>query len=202
MFGVLALLLVVSPPHFGAARGWHVGSRPAPPAPPSACAGERRAADGPLVRGTPEPLRLGAALLLLAAAPSSGGGGLGGGALSRYAQRFPQRGAEPLDCELAIARLTPLVLRDRSQNRAGARDHAPLLRVRQRVRGLDVEDGDDPRLGLLRVLAAGPARAGDLQLDFGQRQHDRTRDANRLGGHGRDSARRGRRPARLRPAVA
>jgi hypothetical protein len=29
MFGVLALLLVVSPPHFGAAPGWHVGSRPA-----------------------------------------------------------------------------------------------------------------------------------------------------------------------------
>jgi hypothetical protein len=29
MFGLLALLLVVSPPHFGAAPGWHVGSRPA-----------------------------------------------------------------------------------------------------------------------------------------------------------------------------
>ena len=28
MFGVLALLLVVSPPHFRAAPGWHVGSRP------------------------------------------------------------------------------------------------------------------------------------------------------------------------------
>lgn len=29
MFGVLALLLVVSPPHFRATHGWHVGSRPA-----------------------------------------------------------------------------------------------------------------------------------------------------------------------------
>src|SRR4051812_44417309 len=29
MFGVLALLLVVSPPHFRAAPGWHAGSRPA-----------------------------------------------------------------------------------------------------------------------------------------------------------------------------
>jgi hypothetical protein len=29
MFGLLALLLVVSPPHFRAAPGWHVGSRPA-----------------------------------------------------------------------------------------------------------------------------------------------------------------------------
>jgi hypothetical protein len=26
MFGILALLLVVSPPHFRAAPGWHVGS--------------------------------------------------------------------------------------------------------------------------------------------------------------------------------
>jgi hypothetical protein len=29
MFGLLALLLVVSPPHFRAAPGWHIGSRPA-----------------------------------------------------------------------------------------------------------------------------------------------------------------------------
>jgi hypothetical protein len=29
MFGVLALLLVVSPPHFYAGSGWHAGSRPA-----------------------------------------------------------------------------------------------------------------------------------------------------------------------------
>jgi hypothetical protein len=29
MFGLLALLLAVSPPHFRAAPGWHVGSRPA-----------------------------------------------------------------------------------------------------------------------------------------------------------------------------
>jgi hypothetical protein len=28
MFGVLALLLLVSPPHFQAGPGWHVGSRP------------------------------------------------------------------------------------------------------------------------------------------------------------------------------
>jgi hypothetical protein len=31
MFGLLALLLAVSPPHFAAAPGWHVGSRPARP---------------------------------------------------------------------------------------------------------------------------------------------------------------------------
>jgi hypothetical protein len=29
MFAALALLLVVSPPHFAASPGWHVGSRPA-----------------------------------------------------------------------------------------------------------------------------------------------------------------------------
>ena len=40
MFGLLALLLVVSPPHFRAAPGWHVGSRPAhtcPGVPASRC---------------------------------------------------------------------------------------------------------------------------------------------------------------------
>ena len=73
---------------------------------------------------------------------------------------------------------------------------------RQRGRRLDVEDGDHPRLGLLRVLAAGAARARVLQLDLRQREDDRARDANRLAGHGRDSARRGRCPARLRRADA
>jgi hypothetical protein len=29
MFGLLALLLAVAPPHFAAAPGWHVGARPA-----------------------------------------------------------------------------------------------------------------------------------------------------------------------------
>ncbi|MGZ4289682.1 MAG: hypothetical protein ACXVQZ_03585 [Gaiellaceae bacterium] len=40
MFGILALLLVVSPPHFRAAPGWHVGSTPAhtcPGVPASRC---------------------------------------------------------------------------------------------------------------------------------------------------------------------
>ena len=40
MFGLLALLLVVSPPHFRAEPGWHVGSRPAhtcPGVPASKC---------------------------------------------------------------------------------------------------------------------------------------------------------------------
>jgi hypothetical protein len=40
MFGIVALLLVVTPPHFRAAPGWHVGSRPAhtcPGVPASRC---------------------------------------------------------------------------------------------------------------------------------------------------------------------
>ena len=40
MFGLLALLLVVSPPYFHAAPGWHVGSKPAhscPGVPRSRC---------------------------------------------------------------------------------------------------------------------------------------------------------------------
>ncbi len=68
---------------------------------------------------------------------------------------------------------------------------------RQRARRLDVEDGDDARLRLLRVLAARPARTGRLELDLGGGERDRAGDANRLALHGRDSARRGRCPARL-----
>jgi hypothetical protein len=40
VFGLLAILLAVSPPHFQAAPGWHVGSRPAracPGVPASRC---------------------------------------------------------------------------------------------------------------------------------------------------------------------
>jgi hypothetical protein len=40
MFGLLAVLLVLSPPHFHAGPGWHVGSRPAracPGVPASRC---------------------------------------------------------------------------------------------------------------------------------------------------------------------
>ena len=73
---------------------------------------------------------------------------------------------EPLDGQLAVAPLAPLVLGDAAQHRAGLRRHAPLLRVRQRRRRLDVEHGLDARLGRVRVLAARAARAREAQLDL------------------------------------
>src|SRR5205085_10371306 len=80
-------------------------------------------------------------------------------ALPLYPQRLAQRLDEPLDRALAVPPLAPLVLRDGAQNRPGLREHAPLLRRRERRRGLDVEHRFDSRFRLLRVLTAGAARA-------------------------------------------
>ena len=108
-------------------------------------------------------------------------------ALPLDVEGVPQLRDEALEGELGVARAAPLVLRDRPQHGAGARDHALLLALRQRGRSRDVEDRDGARLRLLRVLAAGAARARVLELDLRERQHDRARDANRLDSHGRDS---------------
>ena len=279
MFGILALLLVVSPPHFRHAPGWHVGSRPA-----HACAGvsasrcvqasgwastvryrdcpncspphrtlahlppggiviqlsngrERpsRAPTGewpPRIRardltvgfeGEPDrygvfqtiradrnaravPLRLvrprpsdrhqlaranaelrtvslveprAAAASSRSAASSARGGARGrrrsASSGRACAGRGAPRAARPRaarprarGCATGSARPAP--------RRAGparrARSRAASVRRVSAFERLDVEDGDDPRLGLLRVLAAGPARAGHLQLDLGQREHD------------------------------
>src|SRR5262249_18746573 len=73
---------------------------------------------------------------------------------------------QTLDRELAIPALAPLVLRDGSDDGAGAGDDALLLDVRERRRRLDVERRLDPRRGLLGVLAAGSARARDPDHDL------------------------------------
>src|SRR5207248_5162948 len=71
----------------------------------------------------------------------------------------PERLDEAPDGELAVAPLAALVLRDRPQDGPRLGDHAPLLRRRERRRGLDVEERLDSRFGALRVLAARAARA-------------------------------------------
>ena len=76
-------------------------------------------------------------------------------------QRLRQRLDEPLGRELPVPPLAALVLRDRAQLRPGLRDDAPLLRLGERGRRLDVEDRLDAALRLLRVLAARAARAGE-----------------------------------------
>src|SRR5215471_13995915 len=107
----------------------------------------------PLVRrAAPQPFDLAAPALALEAALAGCGGRLRRLALPLDAKCLPQRRDEPLDRQLAVARLTPLVLRHRPQYRTGFRHDASLLCLGQRIRRLDVEDGDDSSLGLLRVL--------------------------------------------------
>jgi len=71
-------------------------------------------------------------------------------------QAGPDRHREPLQGELPVASPAPLVLGHRAHNRADAPPEARLLPVRERLRGVDVEEGLDARFRLLRVLPAGP----------------------------------------------
>ena len=96
-------------------------------------------------RCEPEHVHRGESIpLVVSGASSSGRGGAclepplvrGLGALRRDARArdgegCPQLLHEPLDRQLAISQLAPLVLRDRPQHRAGASDDALLLRVRE-----------------------------------------------------------------------
>ena len=116
-----------------------------------------------------------------------------GGACSRAGARAPpcpggvgnaatwnrERGAqlldEALDCELAVAGLAALVLRDARRTGACTRDDTPFLDVGERGGRLDVEQGVDPRRGLLGVLSARAARARDAQRDLREREEGRER---------------------------
>src|SRR4051794_28770684 len=95
-----------------------------------------------LLRGrrAAEALALAPAPLLLEAPLFGGGGGLRRHPPPLDPQRLAQRRDEPLDGQLAVPPLAPLVLRDRAENRAGTRDDSPLLRGSERRRALDVED--------------------------------------------------------------
>ncbi len=111
----------------------------------------------------------------------------------RHAAPFdPERAAklldQPLECELAVAQLTSLVLSDRAEHGSGAGDHPALLRLGQRLRGLHVEDGLHPRLRLLGMLSARPARTRKSELHLSKREDDGAGHANRLAVHGSDSA--------------
>src|SRR5918996_671573 len=99
---------------------------------------------------------------------------------TRHGERLPQLLDEPLDRELAVPELTPLVLGDRAENGACTGEHATLLNVRQRRGRLHVEQCLDPRRRLLSVLAAGPTRARDADLDLRDGQRDGARDADPL----------------------
>ena len=71
-------------------------------------------------------------------------------------QRARQPPGEPLERELAVARLAAGVLRDRADDRAAGVGHAPLLGVAERRRGGDVEDRLDREAVMLACWPPGP----------------------------------------------
>src|SRR5205823_1990990 len=118
----------------------------------AAARGRTRATGGS--RPLPELLRLGAALLLLQSPLDGGLARLRRLALALDVERRAQLLDEPLQREVLVPELAPLVLCDGPEHRPRLRGHTPLLRLGQGRRALDVEHGLDARLRLLRVLAA------------------------------------------------
>src|SRR5581483_5705729 len=97
-----------------------------------------------VVRRTPQPLDAAAAALSLEALLDRRLRRPRRASWTRNPERLAQLLDEPLGRELAVAPLAALVLRDRPEHRAGLGHGAPLLRVRERGGGLDVEDRLDP----------------------------------------------------------
>ena len=79
---------------------------------------------------------------------------------------------EALERQLAVSPLAALVLSDRAHDGADAVGKPALVGVRQRRRRLHVEEGLDPRLRLLHVLAARAARTRETKLDLAERELD------------------------------
>jgi hypothetical protein len=78
------------------------------------------------------------------------------------------RFSESLEGELAVSPLAPLFLSHRADDGSGALCEPPLLGGRENSRPLDVENRLDAGLGLLRMLASGPARARESELDLAE----------------------------------
>jgi hypothetical protein len=81
--------------------------------------------------------------------------------------------AQPVDGELAIARLAAGVLGDCGHPGPEARPQAALLLVVERLGGVDLEHGLDPRGGDVGVLAAGAGRAARPQPNLRFRNNSR-----------------------------
>jgi hypothetical protein len=82
--------------------------------------------------------------------------------------RFP----EALESELAVSPLAPLFLSHCAHDWARSLYEPSLLGVRENGRRFDVENCLDTGLGLLCMLAPGPARAREPELDFPERKLD------------------------------
>lgn len=117
-----------------------------------------------------QTLRLSSPPLLGEPAAARLGRGLGRPApaldLEPGGDRFP----EALEGDLAISPLAPLFLSHRADDGAGPFCEAPLLGRRENSRRVDLENRLDAGLGLLRMLASGPARAGEPELDLAERK--------------------------------
>jgi hypothetical protein len=119
-----------------------------------------------------QALRFSPPPLLGEPAPPRLGGGPGRAPLAPNLEPGGYRIREPLEGELPVSPLAALFLSNRADDGAGPLDEAPFLGVRENRGGFDVENRLDAGLGLLRVLAAGPARARETQVDLGERKLD------------------------------
>jgi hypothetical protein len=97
-------------------------------------------------------------------------------------EALAERLGEPLERKLLVPPLASLVLGDRADDGAAPGEQAPLLRVGERLGALDVEDRLDPGLRLLRVLAAGAARARRPELDLAERDREARCDPDGVDG--------------------
>ena len=88
---------------------------------------------------------------------------------------------EPLDGELAVPRLAPLVLGDGPEHRAGLREDARLLPVRQRRSTPRRRRRASTRVSdVFACWPPGPRGAGDAELDLVRADRDGARDADSL----------------------
>jgi hypothetical protein len=121
------------------------------------------------------PLQLGAPTLSLEAAISGSTRRLGRAPPAPRAQPVRDPLLQALQRQLAVPRLAARVLGDRGDPWPVAGTQAALLLVRERPRGVDLEDRLDPRRGHVRVLSSGPGGAAGAQLDFSERNLDQYR---------------------------
>lgn len=127
---------------------------------------------------------LGAAALLRQAALAGGGGRSGRAASAGGPEGRSEGRGEALQRERAVSRLAALVLGHGADDRAEPFPDAGALGVRERLGCVHVEDGLDPCLGLLRVLAARAARARGAELDLPEGEGEAGGDAELVVGHG------------------
>ena len=121
-----------------------------------------------VVDAPPRAFRIAAAALVVQPTSLAGHRRARLGPRARDVQRRREPLREPLQREVAVARLRARVLRHRGHARAELGADPLLLRVAQRSRRTHVEGRLDPRGRDVRVLTTGTGRARRPYLDLGQ----------------------------------